>query len=90
LINVKQNAEYSFVKGIEKFHSVSLLKFAISGGFQPTATPLHSTSGTTNPATYCDKRGLYHQEEVNCKTKAHGSGIVYCIRQEALPVRLAG
>jgi len=67
-----------------KFHSVLLLKPAISRGYQTTATPLHSTSGTTNPATYCGKTGLHHPEEVSCKTKAHTSGFAYSIPQEAL------
>jgi len=55
----------------------------------PTATPLHSTSGTTNPATYCDKTGLHHPEEVNCKTKAHSSAFAYSIPQEAVPAERA-
>jgi len=69
-----------------KVRSVFLLKSTISRGFQTTATPLHSTSGT-NPATYCDKTGLHHPEEVNCKTKAHGSGIVYRFPEEALQAK---
>jgi hypothetical protein len=77
-----------FVKGIVKFNSVLLLKSAIWQGFQTTVISLHSTS-RTNPATYCDKTGFLHPEEVNCKTKAHRSGIFYLIPQEALPASSA-
>ena len=72
-----------------KLHSVLLLKSAISKGFQPTDTPLHSTSGTINPAAYCDETGLHHPQKVNRETKAHTSGFAYSIPQEALPARSA-
>ena len=88
-INVKQNTEIKVLRGAVKFHFVLLLKSAISRRFQTTFTPLHSTSGTTYPATYCDKTVLHHPEEVNCKTKAHRRGFVYTIPQEALPAKRA-
>jgi len=69
---------------ILNFYCLVLPKSAISRGFQTTATPLHNTS-RTNPATYCDKTGLHHPEEVKQKTTAHRRGIAFCIRQKALP-----
>ena len=65
------------------FYCLVLPKSAISHVFQTTSTPLHSTSRII-PATYCDKTGLHHSEEVKQKTKAQRRGIAFCIRQEAL------
>ena len=56
---------------IVKFHFLVLLKTEVSRGFQTKATPLHRTTEKFC-ATYWDKTGLRHREQVKCETPILG------------------